>query len=106
MIFLDCPAYQDEEGAARCGLPAEVRRRFIMWSTDGPVESAVIRCPAGHWFNGPVESLTWERTDNHDPGTAAGAPNHLMEAVTVADNERYPGAAVPQPTASAAGRVP
>ena len=68
MIFPDCPAYQDEEGAARCGLPAEVRRRFIMRSTDGPLESAMIRCPAGHWFNGPIESLTWEHTDNHDPG--------------------------------------
>src|SRR5215471_2371855 len=74
MIFPDCPAYQDEEGAARCGLPAEVRRRFIMRSTDGPLESAMIRCPAGHWFNGPIEFLTWEHTDNHDPGTAAGAP--------------------------------
>ena len=25
MMFLDCPAYLDDEGAARCGLPAEVR---------------------------------------------------------------------------------
>ena len=170
MIFLDCPAYQDEEGTARCGLPAEVRYRSIMRSTGGPLESAVIRCPAGHWFNGPIESLTWERTDNDDADTAAGAPsarhdslrnthdghdrgggfatresptrlhrevprpngapayylgrparlwitamsprrsriaaNHLMEAVTVADDERYPSAAVPQPTVSAAGRVP
>ena len=74
MMFLDCPAWLDEDGAVRCGLPAEVRRRFILRSTDGPLESAMIRCPAGHWFNGPIESLTWERTDNHDPGTAAGAP--------------------------------
>jgi len=40
MMFLDCPAYLDEEGAVRCGLPAEVRCRFIMRSTDGPLESA------------------------------------------------------------------
>jgi hypothetical protein len=31
-----------------------------MRSTDGPLESARIRCPRGHWFNGPVESLTQE----------------------------------------------
>jgi hypothetical protein len=75
MISLDCPAYLEEHGVARCGLPAEVRSRFITRSTGGPVESAMIRCPAGHWFNGPIESLTWERTDNHHPGTAAGSPS-------------------------------
>jgi hypothetical protein len=31
-----------------------------MRSTDGPLESARIRCPLGHWFNGPIESLTLE----------------------------------------------
>jgi hypothetical protein len=62
MMFLDCPAYLDKQGGARCGLPAEVRCRFVMRSTDGPLESAVIRCPAGHWFNGPIESLTWNST--------------------------------------------
>jgi hypothetical protein len=73
MMFLDCPAYLDEDGAVRCGLPAEVRRRFIMRSTSGPLESAMIRCPAGHWFNGPIESLTWDITGKHDPGTTAVA---------------------------------
>jgi hypothetical protein len=35
-----------------------------MRSTDGPLESARIRCPRGHWFNGPIESLTFgERPD-------------------------------------------
>jgi hypothetical protein len=72
MMFLDCPAYLDEEGAVRCGLPAEVSCRFTMQSSDGPLESAMIRCPAGHWFNGPIESLTWKRTDTHVPGAAAG----------------------------------
>ena len=46
MMFLDCPAYLDQDGAARCGLPAEVSRWFTMGSTDGPLESAVIRCAA------------------------------------------------------------
>jgi hypothetical protein len=61
MMFLDCPAYLDQEAAARCGLPAEVRCRFTMSSADGPVESAMIRCPAGHHFSGPIESLAWDR---------------------------------------------
>ena len=73
MMFLDCPAYLDQDGAVRCGLPAEVRCRFTMHSTDGPVESAMIRCPAGHCFTGAIESLTWDGKDKHDPGTAAVA---------------------------------
>jgi hypothetical protein len=56
--FLDCPAWLDDTGAARCGLPAEVRSAYIAKSTDGPLESAMIRCPLGHWFNGPIEFLT------------------------------------------------
>jgi hypothetical protein len=59
MMFLDCPAYLNRQGTARCGLPAEVQDRYTMTSTDGPLESARIRCPEGHMFNGPVESLTW-----------------------------------------------
>ena len=74
MMFLDCPAYLDEERPARCGLPAEVRCRFTMRSTDGPMESVMIRCPAGHHFCGAIESLTWDRTDKHDPGSAAVTP--------------------------------
>ncbi len=42
-----------------------------MRSTDGPVESAMIRCPAGHYCCGAIESLTWAGTDKHDPGSAA-----------------------------------
>ena len=71
MMFLNCPAYLDQQGALRCGLPAEVRCRFTMRSTDGPIESAMIRCPAGHYFCGAIESLTWDGKDKHDPGTAA-----------------------------------
>jgi len=82
MMFLDCPAYLDEDGAARCGLPAEVRCRFIMPSTDGPLESAMIRCPAGHWFNGPVESLTWEGKHRHEPGTSAAAASTRRDSRT------------------------
>jgi hypothetical protein len=57
MIFLDCPAYLDRDGTRRCGLPAEVEDQYTMSSTDGPVDCARISCPAGHWFNAPVEYL-------------------------------------------------
>ena len=71
MMFLDCPAWLDRDGAERCGLPAEVKTRFIMRSTDGPMESAMIQCPAGHYFCGTIESLTWHGQNKHDPGSAA-----------------------------------
>ena len=70
-MFLDCPAYLDHERTVRCGLPAEVKCRFTMRSTDGPIEAAMIRCPAGHHFNGAIESLTWDNTGKPDAGTAA-----------------------------------
>ena len=57
-MFRDCPAYMGKGSAARCGLPAGVEMRYTVRSTDGPLESAKIRCPRGHWFNGPIESLT------------------------------------------------
>jgi hypothetical protein len=70
MMFLDCPEYMDRHGAARCGLPAEVQDRYTMQSTDGPLESARIRCPRGHYFNGPIESLTWDKAAAGRSGTA------------------------------------
>jgi hypothetical protein len=75
MIFLDCPAWLDKEGAVRCGLPAEVRCRFTMRSADGPLEGAMIRCPDGHWFNGPIESLT--SRPNGAPAYYLGRPARL-----------------------------
>ena len=68
MMFLNCPAYLDPEGAVRCGLPAEVGCRFTMLSTDGPLESAMIRCLAGHYFSGPIGFLTSDDTGKHDRG--------------------------------------
>jgi hypothetical protein len=70
MMFLDCPAYLDAHGALRCGLPAEVEDRCTMRSTDGPVEILKIRCPAGHWFNGPLDALTPQA-----PPGASGSPD-------------------------------
>ena len=70
MMFFDCPAWLDKEGGVRCGLPAEVRSRYTLRSTDGFLESAMIRCPDGYWFNGPIESLTREGRHAHDQGAA------------------------------------
>ena len=61
VMFLDCPAYLDPAGAARCGLPSAVEYRYTMTSTDGPLESAKIRCPRGHVFDGPVDALLWRK---------------------------------------------
>jgi hypothetical protein len=70
-MFLDCPAYLNDDGNERCGLPAEVRRRFTMRSTDGPLETAMIRCPVGHWLNGPIECLTLPGGATPDQGHVA-----------------------------------
>ena len=75
MMFLDCPAYLDQQGAIRCGLPAEVRCRFTMCSTDGPLESVMIRCPSGHWFNGPIASLACPSSHPHGPASSAATPS-------------------------------
>lgn len=70
MMFLSCPAYPGRDSGARCGLPAEVVRRFTMHSTDGPLEAAMIRCPVDHWFNGPIETLTHNSTHPQNPAIA------------------------------------
>jgi hypothetical protein len=61
VMFLECPAYMDSRGAARCGLPAAVEYRYAIQSTDGPLESVKIRCPRGHCFNGPIDSMLWNK---------------------------------------------
>jgi hypothetical protein len=67
--FVDCPAYADKDGAARCGLPAEVEYAYSMASTDGQLVCAKICCPRGHTFNGPLEALGIPRAIL-DPATA------------------------------------
>ncbi len=88
MMFLDCPAYLDDEHTARCGLPAEVRRRFTMRSTGGLLESAMIRCPSGHWFNGPIEFLTWDSSNKRHPASAAGAASARSAGLTASHDGR------------------
>jgi hypothetical protein len=89
MMFLDCPARLDHDSARRCGLPAEVRCRFTMGSTDGPLESAMIRCPAGHYYSGSIESLTRDSTGNHDPGTAGPAPYPRRDSLQRGHDDRH-----------------
>ena len=83
MEFLACPAYLNDDGSARCGLPAEVTCRFTMRSSDGPLESVMIQCPARHRFNAPVEFLTFD--DGSAPsrtGTSAAPAPETTAAPT------------------------
>jgi hypothetical protein len=70
VMFLDCPGYLDKSGATRCGLPAAVECRYTMTSTDGPLESAKIRCPRGHVFNGPIDSFLSKQPEARPAGRA------------------------------------
>ena len=92
MMFLDYRAYLNQDGAVRCGLPAGVRHRFSMRSTDGPLESAMIRCPVGHRFNEPIESLTWAIEDKRAPGTAGVASGAPRDSRTSGQATAGPGA--------------
>jgi hypothetical protein len=91
MMSLDCPAYLDEDRAVRCGLPVEVRCQFTMSSTDGPLQGVMIRCPAGHDFTGLIESLTWDGTDTHDPGTAGSGSHAGHDSLQRGHNARHGG---------------
>jgi hypothetical protein len=79
--FLDCPAYTDRHGTERCGLPAVVEDRYMVESLDGPLDCVRIRCPRGHWFNGPVDALTWQQP----PPAADAAPVLATGAVLRAE---------------------
>jgi hypothetical protein len=71
LMLLDCPAYLDEGGLARCGLPAAVLYRAIAESTDGPVEILKIKCLVGHHFHAPIQFLSLE--GNTDAGMKPAA---------------------------------
>ena len=79
-MFIDCPAYLDQTGAARCGLPAAVEYRYTVRSTDGPLESVKIRCPRGHGFNGPLESMLWDKAPAAIPQPGQGPRSRDRDA--------------------------
>lgn len=91
MIFLDCPAYLDDTGATRCGLPAEVTSQSTMQSTDGPLDSATISCPVGHRFSAPLEYLTIREEPGHHR-RAAVRPAEGVRAQPPRRPRRRPGA--------------
>ena len=82
VVFVDCPAYRDKRGTVRCGLPAEVEDRYTMTSTDGPLESARIRCPRGHFFNGPIEAFYWESQSAGQPSARSVSPGRATSRET------------------------
>ena len=85
-MLVDCPAFLGGDGAVRCGLPAEVQARYTAGSTAGPLECVKIRCPRGHWFNGPVEFLSMPQSRSGLPATAdviARSPFPVTEDWTV-----------------------
>jgi hypothetical protein len=57
-----------------CALPAEVHGRFVLASTDGPVEHLRIRCVRGHVFTLPVFLLEQVRVPDPDPSPRRPAP--------------------------------
>jgi hypothetical protein len=46
--FIACPV---------CPAIAQVTERFVLDSTDGPIEHLAVSCAAGHHFRMPVDSL-------------------------------------------------
>jgi hypothetical protein len=78
-----------------------------MRSAEGPVVSAMIRCPAGHWFNGTIESLAWDRANEHDPATAAAASGAAHGGLARPDGrDSNGGVALPAFPRAGAGRPP
>lgn len=60
---------EDRTSCPECGAPALVEWRFVLESTDGPIEHCRVRCVRRHWFLMPVAGL------NH----RVGAPQPARE---------------------------
>jgi hypothetical protein len=71
MTYINCPAWLDDVGAFRWGLPASVLSRDTIKSTSGPLECVMIRCSNGYWFKGPIEFLALEVPNFEVPTSAA-----------------------------------
>jgi hypothetical protein len=44
-------------GCPDCGRPAEVTDRFVLASTDGPIEHVALSCVDGHYFRMAADGL-------------------------------------------------
>ncbi len=68
----------DTTTCPECGTVAEVRERFALDSTDGPIEHARIVCVGRHWFLLPLATLAGaprgRRAEAHLPADPAGRP--------------------------------
>ncbi len=61
----------DTTTCPECGAPAEVTDRFVLESTDGPIEHVRVRCAGLHWFLMSTETLARHRVG---PAGADPAP--------------------------------
>ena len=75
-MFLDCPAWLDNDGTVRCGLPAEVKRRYITRSTDG--------APRKHHDQLPCRALVQRAHRIPHPESGDKHPQGLAGAVASA----------------------
>jgi hypothetical protein len=44
-----------------CGVPAEIAERFVLPSTDGPIEHVAVNCVAGHHYRMAADRLPTEQ---------------------------------------------
>jgi hypothetical protein len=58
----------DLVGCPTCAAPAEIVERFVLNSTDGPIEHATVLCADRHRFTVLVERLASPRTKEREPG--------------------------------------
>ena len=69
----------DLVGCPACAAPAEVVDRYVLESTDGPIEHATVTCAARHRFTVLVERLATPRPTGSMTGKEEGrwAPKRL-----------------------------
>ena len=58
----------DLVGCPACAAPAEVVERYVLDSTDGPIEHATVRCSERHRFTVLVERLVTLRAPERGAG--------------------------------------
>jgi hypothetical protein len=58
----------DLVGCPDCAAPAEIVERYVLESTDGPIEHATVLCSDRHRFTVLVERLTSPRVHDREPG--------------------------------------
>jgi hypothetical protein len=81
----------DTTTCPQCGAPAEVIDRFVLESTDGPIEHVRVHCVARHWFLASTASLARYRAAATPP---MPAPRTLADAPRTLADVRQP--AVPR----------